>query len=54
MLWIAIATASGSPEATEWYEDGYKLLTSKGLEPKARGDHWLRQVWRQTVRGKWL
>lgn len=41
-------------QATEWYEDGYKLLTSKGLQPKARGDHWLNQIWRQAVKGKWL
>jgi len=40
--------------STDWYEDSYKLLTGRGLELKAAGDSWLRQVYRQTVKGKWL
>ena len=40
--------------STEWYEDSYKLLTGRGLELKAKGDNWLRRVYRQTVRGDWL
>ncbi|MFN0113912.1 MAG: outer membrane protein assembly factor BamD [Paracoccaceae bacterium] len=40
--------------STDWYEDGYKLLTGKGLEPKVRGDGWLAQIYRQVVRGEWL
>ena len=40
--------------STEWYEDSYRLLTSKGLRPEARGDSWLAKVYRQVVRGEWL
>ena len=39
---------------TEWYEASYALLTGSGLEPAARGDSWLRRVFRQTLRGEWL
>jgi outer membrane protein assembly factor BamD len=41
-------------QSTEWYEDSYKLLTSQGLEMKSKGNNWLSQVYRQTVKGKWL
>ena len=41
-------------QSTDWYEDSYKLLTGRGLELKAAGDNWLRQVYRQTIKGKWL
>ncbi len=41
-------------QATEWYEDSYKLLTGRGLELEAAGDGWLNQVYRQTLQGKWL
>ncbi|MDQ7072097.1 MAG: outer membrane protein assembly factor BamD [Rhodobacterales bacterium] len=41
-------------KSTEWYEDSYKLLTGRGLELKANGDNWLRQVYRQMVKGQWL
>lgn len=40
--------------STEWYQDSYRLLTSRGLEPKARGDSWLARVYRQVIRGEWL
>ena len=40
--------------STEWYESSYALLTGNGLEPAAKGDSWLRRVFRQTVRGEWL
>ncbi len=40
--------------STEWYQDSYRLLTARGLEPKARGDSWLARVYRQVVRGEWL
>ncbi|WP_372609470.1 outer membrane protein assembly factor BamD [Aquicoccus sp.] len=39
---------------TEWYEDSYKLLTGQGLEARAMGDNWLRQIYRQMIRGRWL
>ena len=40
--------------STDWYEDSYKLLTGRGLDLEAAGDSWLRQVYRQTLQGKWL
>ncbi|MBB97228.1 MAG: outer membrane protein assembly factor BamD [Rhodobacteraceae bacterium] len=40
--------------STEWYEDSYKLLTSQGLELKDRGNNWLSQIYRQTIKGQWL
>ncbi|MDU8928899.1 outer membrane protein assembly factor BamD [Alisedimentitalea sp. MJ-SS2] len=39
---------------TDWYEDSYKLLTGRGLELKASGDNWLRKIYRQMVKGRWL
>ncbi|MCW8841868.1 MAG: outer membrane protein assembly factor BamD [Rhodobacteraceae bacterium] len=50
----AAAILGHNYRSTEWYEDSYALLTGRGLEPKARGDNWLRRVYRQTVRGDWL
>ncbi len=41
-------------QSSEWYDDGYKLLTGRGLRAEVSGDSWLRQVYRQMVRGEWL
>jgi outer membrane protein assembly factor BamD len=41
-------------KGTDWYEDSFKLLTGRGLELKASGDGWLRQIYRQMLQGKWL
>jgi len=41
-------------QSTDWYEDSYKLLTGQGLQLQARGDNWLRQIYRQMVQGRWL
>ena len=41
-------------QASEWYDDGYKLLTGRGLRAEVAGDSWLRQVYRQMVRGEWI
>ncbi len=41
-------------QGTEWYEDSYNLLTNQGLSPDAKGNHWLRQVYRQMIKGEWL
>jgi outer membrane protein assembly factor BamD len=41
-------------QSTEWYEDSFKLLKGRGLELKASGDGWLRQIYRQMVKGRWL
>ncbi|MGC9370533.1 MAG: outer membrane protein assembly factor BamD [Paracoccaceae bacterium] len=40
--------------SSEWYEDGYNLLTGKGLAPEAKGTSWLRTIHRQMIRGEWL
>lgn len=39
---------------TSWYEDSYKLLTGRGLTLEAAGDNWLRQIYHQTIQGRWL
>ena len=41
-------------QSSEWYEDGFALLTGRGLRAEVAGDSWLRAVYRQTVRGEWL
>ncbi len=41
-------------QGTEWYEDSYALLTGRGLKPEARGTGWLRDVYRQVLKGEWL
>jgi outer membrane protein assembly factor BamD len=41
-------------QATEWYQDAYKLLTKQGLEMKPKGDGWLAKVYRQVIKGEWL
>lgn len=37
-----------------FYEDSFRLLTQAGLSPEARGESWIRQIYRQTIRGNWL
>ncbi len=39
---------------TDWYEDSYRLLTGRGLEPKLRGNNWLSAIYRQSIKGEWL
>ncbi|MEL6465428.1 MAG: outer membrane protein assembly factor BamD [Pseudomonadota bacterium] len=41
-------------QSTDWYEDSYALLTGVGLEPRALGNNWLSQVYRQMIQGRWL
>ncbi|WP_435141982.1 outer membrane protein assembly factor BamD [Pseudopelagicola sp. nBUS_19] len=41
-------------QSTDWYEDSYKLLASQGLKLKVQGNSWLSDVYRQTLKGKWL
>jgi outer membrane protein assembly factor BamD len=41
-------------QSTDWYKDGYTLLTGQGLAPKAKGNGWLAQIYRQTIRGEWI
>ena len=41
-------------QSSEWYESGYKLLTSRGLKMKDFGNNWLSQIYRQSIKGEWL
>ena len=41
-------------QSTDWYEDGFTLLTGQGLEPRVLGENWLAAIYRQMVRGEWL
>ncbi|QBY02713.1 outer membrane protein assembly factor BamD [Rhodophyticola sp. CCM32] len=41
-------------QSSPFYEDSYRLLTGQGLSPDAAGEGWLRDIWRQTMRGAWL
>jgi outer membrane protein assembly factor BamD len=41
-------------QATEWYEDAFALLTTRGLAPEAESTGWLREIHRRTIRGEWL
>ena len=41
-------------QSSPFYEDSFKLLKEKGLEPKSKGNNWLSQVYRQMILGQWL
>jgi len=43
-------------QSSVWYDDGYKLLTGKGLEAKGKvkGNGWLAKVYRRVIKGQWL
>ncbi len=41
-------------QSSEFYEDSYKLLTGRGLEPRVFGNNWLSSIYRQMVKGEWL
>jgi outer membrane protein assembly factor BamD len=41
-------------QASPFYDDSFRLLTGQGLAPDAAGEGWLRDLWRQTIRGDWL
>ena len=41
-------------QASPFYDDSFGLLTGEGLAPDAAGEGWLRDLWRQTIRGEWL
>lgn len=40
--------------SNSFYQDSFNLLTRQGLAPEARGESWLRSVYRRTIRGDWL
>ncbi len=50
----AAAILGHNYQSTDWYEDSYNLLTGQGLRPRAIGNSWLAQIYRQTIRGRWL
>jgi outer membrane protein assembly factor BamD len=41
-------------QSSPFYDDSFRLLKGKGLSPEAKGEGWLRTVYRQMVRGEWL
>jgi outer membrane protein assembly factor BamD len=41
-------------QASPFYDDAFRLLKGKGLAPEAKGEGWLRTIYRQMVRGQWL
>jgi outer membrane protein assembly factor BamD len=41
-------------QSSPFYQDSFNLLKGRGLAPEARGDSWLRTVYRQMIRGDWL
>lgn len=41
-------------QSSEWYEQGYQLLVAQGLEARQRGNNWLSQIYRQSIKGQWL
>ena len=41
-------------QSSPFYDDAFRQLTGQNLAPEAAGEGWLRDVWRQTVRGDWL
>ena len=40
--------------ASPFYDDSFRLLSGQGLSTDAEGEGWLRDIWRQTIRGAWL
>jgi len=40
--------------SSPFYDDSYRLLTGRGLDPKVTGDNWLSAIYRQTIQGEWL
>lgn len=41
-------------QSSPFYDDSHRLLTGRGLSMEAKGESWLRKVYRQVVRGEWL
>ncbi len=41
-------------QSSPFYDDSFRLLQGRGLSPEAKGEGWLRTVYRQMVRGEWL
>ena len=41
-------------QSSPFYDDSFRLLKGKGLSPEAKGEGWLRTIYRQMVKGEWL
>ena len=41
-------------QSSPFYDDSFRLLKGRGLAPEAKGDSWLRSVYRQMIKGEWL
>ncbi|RUS59956.1 outer membrane protein assembly factor BamD [Pseudorhodobacter sp. E13] len=41
-------------QSSPFYDDSHRLLTGRGLSMEAKGESWLRKVYRQVIQGKWL
>ncbi|MDP4031458.1 MAG: outer membrane protein assembly factor BamD [Pseudorhodobacter sp.] len=41
-------------QSSPFYEDSHKLLTGRGLSLEAKGNSWLRTIYRQVIKGEWL
>ncbi|MCZ8151372.1 MAG: outer membrane protein assembly factor BamD [Rhodobacteraceae bacterium] len=41
-------------QSSPFYDDSFRLLKGRGLNPEAVGDSWLRAVYRQMIKGEWL
>ncbi|MDF1620153.1 outer membrane protein assembly factor BamD [Pseudothioclava nitratireducens] len=50
----AAAILGHNYQGSPFYDDAYRLLTKRGLEPEGKGDSWLTKVYRQVLRGEWL
>lgn len=50
----AAAILGHNYQSSPFYQDSFNLLKGRGLAPEARGDSWLRSVYRQMIRGEWL
>jgi outer membrane protein assembly factor BamD len=41
-------------QSSPFYDDSFAQLKGRGLAPEAKGDSWLRSIYRQVVKGEWL
>ncbi len=50
----AAAILGHNYQSSPFYQDSFDLLKKQGLAPKSKGDNWLANIYRQTVKGEWL
>ena len=41
-------------QSSPFYDDSFALLKGRGLSPEAKGNSWLRSIYRQVIKGEWL